>query len=125
MKTLKLGENVTMECNTDGVENKNNLVWYRQSFGKVPQILAKPYSNALGYSFKPGFNTARFSIAVNDEKFDLHITELKEDDAGEYFCGELEGNMIKFTSGTHLELQGKDFYPVYTRSWIIIPHLFF
>lgn len=106
MKTVKRGENVTIECHINTTKNKNNLVWYRQGFGKVPQFLAKPYSSTLGYTFDTGFNDIRFSITVNDQKFDLNINTMKEEDRGEYFCGELEGNMIWFTAGTRLEFQG-------------------
>ncbi|XP_053098280.1 uncharacterized protein LOC113547697 [Pangasianodon hypophthalmus] len=108
VKTVKRGENVTMECNFNVITNKDNLVWYRQSFGKLPQLLAKPYSNALGYTFDEGFNDSRFNVTVNDQKFDLNINELREDDGGEYFCGELEGNTIRFTSGTRLEFQDEE-----------------
>lgn len=110
VKTVQCGEDVTIECNISGVRNKNNLVWYRQSFGKVPQFLAKSYSSTLGYTFDMGFNNIRFSITVN--QFDLNINKTKEEDGGEYFCGELEGNTIRFKSGTRLEFQGYIFvYP--------------
>ncbi|XP_034169461.2 uncharacterized protein LOC113523950 [Pangasianodon hypophthalmus] len=108
VKTVKRGEDVTMECNISMEKDKNNLVWYRQSFGKLPQFLAKPYSNTLGYTFDEGFKDSRFSITVNDHKFDLHIIKTIEDDGGEYFCGELEGNILKFTSGTHLQFEGEE-----------------
>ncbi|MCJ8744030.1 hypothetical protein PDJAM_G00101500, partial [Pangasius djambal] len=97
VKTVKRGENVTMECNFN-IKNKDNLVWYRQSFGKF-QFLAKSYSDTLGYTFDPGFKYSRFSITVNDHKFDLNINETREDDGGEYFCVELDASALKFTSG--------------------------
>ncbi|XP_053470543.1 uncharacterized protein LOC128601393 [Ictalurus furcatus] len=108
VKTVTRGENVTMECSMSMVKKKNNLVWYRQSFGKVPQFLAKPYSSTLGYTFDTGFNDIRFSMTVNDQKFELNIIGTREDDGGEYFCGEVEGNMIRFTSGTRLEFQDEE-----------------
>lgn len=110
MKTVQRGEDVTIECNVSGVRYKNDLVWYRQSFGKVPQFFAKSYSSTLGYTFDTGFNNIRFSITVNHYKFDLNINKTKEGDGGEYFCGELEGNTIRFKSGTRLEFQGKHFF---------------
>ncbi|KAF5892583.1 putative immune-type receptor 7 precursor, partial [Clarias magur] len=102
VKTVKPGENVTMECN---IRNRNGLSWYRQSFGKVPQFLVRPYSNTQGYTFTDGFNDRRFSVTVKDQKFDLNINGIREDDGGEYFCGHVERSNVKFTSGTRLQFE--------------------
>ncbi|KAM9435531.1 polymeric immunoglobulin receptor-like [Clarias gariepinus] len=107
IKTVKPGESVTMECNNTEVKNKNSLAWYRQSFGKVPQVFARPYPGTPGYIFAEGFNDNRFSVTVKDQKFDLNINEIREDDGGEYFCGYVEGSAVKFTSGTRLQFEGK------------------
>ncbi|XP_053344735.1 uncharacterized protein LOC128514867 [Clarias gariepinus] len=111
VKTVKHGEVVTMECNISGVKDKKNLAWYRQSFGEVPQFLVRPYSNPQGYTFSDGFNDSRFSVTVNEHKFDLNITEIREDDGGEYFCGYVEGSTVKFTSGTRLQFEGEEMKP--------------
>ncbi|KAF5896168.1 putative immune-type receptor 7 precursor, partial [Clarias magur] len=105
MKTVKPGETVTMECN---IRNNSSLAWYRQSFGKVPQFLVRPYSNTQGYTFVDGFNVSRFSVTVKDQKFDLNINGIREDDGGEYFCGYVEGAILKFTSGTRLQFEGEE-----------------
>ncbi|XP_047657707.1 uncharacterized protein LOC113646932 isoform X5 [Tachysurus fulvidraco] len=100
--TVKRGEDVTMKCSISSV-TKRDVVWYRQISGKLPQHFAKPYN--LGYKFSDGFNDARFSISVNNNKFDLNIKKTREDDEGEYFCGEMEGSVVKFTSGTRLQFE--------------------
>ncbi|XP_060747561.1 uncharacterized protein LOC132860386 [Tachysurus vachellii] len=105
--TVKLEEDVTMKCSISSVTKKDNVVWYRQSSGKLPQYFAKPYKNDLGYKFVEGFNDDRFSISVNDSKFDLSIKKTIEVDEGEYFCGEMEGSVLKLTSGTRLQFEGK------------------
>ncbi|KAF5896177.1 putative immune-type receptor 7 precursor, partial [Clarias magur] len=107
-KTVKHRETVTMKCNIAGVKNKNNLAWYRQSFRKFPQFLARPYSNTQGYTFAEGFNDSHFNVTVNDQTFDLNINEMRGDDGGEYFCAELEGAILKFISGTHLQFEGEE-----------------
>ncbi|XP_053531804.1 uncharacterized protein LOC128628752 [Ictalurus punctatus] len=107
VKTVKRGENVTMECSMSKVTNKNNLAWYRQSFGKVPQHFVR-YYGTNSYKFAEGFKDIRFSMTVNDQKFDLNIIGTREDDGGEYFCGEVEGSSIKFTSGTRLQFEGSN-----------------
>ncbi|KAM9435766.1 uncharacterized protein Hap1MRO34_001821 isoform 2-T2 [Clarias gariepinus] len=108
VKTVKPGEAVTMECT---VKSRSNLAWYRQSFRKVPQFLVRPYSNTQGYMFPEGFNDSRFSVTVKDQKFDLNIIKIREDDEGEYFCGYVEGNILKFTSGTRLQFKGEEMKP--------------
>ncbi|KAF5896190.1 putative immune-type receptor 7 precursor, partial [Clarias magur] len=111
MKTVKRGEAVTMECNISGGKKKDNFAWYRQSFGKVPQFMARPYRDTLGYRFVEGFQDSRFSVTVSEDKFDLNIDEAREDDGGEYFCGYVEGNTLKFTSGTHLQFKSEEIIP--------------
>ncbi|KAF4071114.1 hypothetical protein AMELA_G00281210 [Ameiurus melas] len=108
VKTVKRGEDVTMECNMSKVTRKDNLAWYRQSFGKVPQCFVRYYRSNSGYKFNDEFKDSRFSMTVNDQKFDLNIIGTREDDGGEYFCGEVEGTKIKFTSGTRLQFEGEE-----------------
>ncbi|KAI5615364.1 putative immune-type receptor 6a precursor [Silurus asotus] len=107
VRTVKSGEDVTIACNISLVKDKIK-VWYRQSFGKVPQFFAK-YYGTNDYRFTEGFNDNRFSFTVNEHQFDLNIKNLREDDGGEYFCGETELSTIKFTSGARLQFEGKQF----------------
>ncbi|XP_053531798.1 uncharacterized protein LOC108262183 [Ictalurus punctatus] len=107
VKTVKRGENVTMECIMSKGKDKDNLAWYRQRFGKVPQYFVRRYGQS-NYTFAEGFKDSRFSMTVNDQKFDLNIIGTREDDGGEYFCGEVEGIIIKFTSGTRLQFEGEE-----------------
>ncbi|XP_047657405.1 T-cell surface glycoprotein CD8 beta chain-like [Tachysurus fulvidraco] len=108
--TVKRGEDVTMKCNISSDTKKENVGWYRQISGKLPQYFAKSYkyTDKLGYKFIEGFNDARFSISVNDSKFDLSMKQTREDDEGEYFCGEMEGSKVDFTSGTRLQFEDKE-----------------
>ncbi|XP_053531803.1 immunoglobulin lambda variable 4-60 [Ictalurus punctatus] len=107
VKTVKRGENVTMECSMSKVKDKDKLAWYRQSFGKVPQYFVRHYGSNSS-TFAEGFKDSRFSMTVNAQKFDLNIIGTREDDGGEYFCGEVDGNILKFTSGTRLQFEGSN-----------------
>ncbi|KAI5628775.1 putative immune-type receptor 6a precursor, partial [Silurus asotus] len=107
VRTVKSGEDVTIACDLSLITDKSKVVWYRQSFGKVPQFFAK-YYGTNDYRFIEGFNDNRFNFTVNEHQFDLNITNLREDDVGEYFCGESEGTTIKFTSGTRLQFEDKE-----------------
>ncbi|KAF5896192.1 putative immune-type receptor 7 precursor, partial [Clarias magur] len=106
VKTVKFGDDVIMQCNINGLKNKNSLAWYRQSFEKVPQVFSRPFGQSS--TFADGFNDSRFSVTVNDYKFNLNINETRKDDGGEYFCGYVEGSTVKFTSGTHLQFEGEE-----------------
>nr|NP_001187026.1 novel immune-type receptor 5 precursor [Ictalurus punctatus]AAL35546.1 novel immune-type receptor 5 [Ictalurus punctatus] len=108
VKTVKRGENVTMECSMSKDKDKDKLAWYRQSFGKVPQYCVRYYSSNSGYTFAEGFKDSHFSMTVNDQKFDLNIIGTREDDGGDYFCGEVEGPLLKFISGTCLQFEGEE-----------------
>ncbi|XP_053470245.1 uncharacterized protein LOC128601236 isoform X2 [Ictalurus furcatus] len=115
VKTVKCGENVTMECSIsmsmdiDKHKYKDKLeklVLYRQRFGKVPQYFVRYYGES--YTVVDEFKDSRFSTTKNDQKFELKISELKEDDGGDYLCGEVEGTVLKFTSGTRLQFEGSN-----------------
>ncbi|KAF5880193.1 putative immune-type receptor 7 precursor, partial [Clarias magur] len=108
VKTVKRGEAVTMECNISEGRNRYSVAWYRKSFGKVPQFLVRPYKGNQSYVFVDGFTDSRFSVTVEDQKFDLNINGIREDDGGEYFCGYVEGSTGKFTSGTRLQFEGEE-----------------
>ncbi|KAI5609359.1 putative immune-type receptor 6a precursor [Silurus asotus] len=108
VRTVKSGEDVTIACDLSLITDKSKVSWYRQSFGKVPQFFAKRYGTN-NYTFTDGFNDNRFSCTVNAHQFDLNIKNLREDDGGEYFCGDSEGTTIKFTSGARLQFEGKQF----------------
>ncbi|XP_053344741.1 uncharacterized protein LOC128514880 [Clarias gariepinus] len=109
VKPVKPGEAVTMECNISGDKDKNKLAWYRQSFGEVPHVFVRQYGQS--FTFFDGSNNSRISVTVNNQKFDLNITEISKDDGGEYFCGYVEGSTVKFTSGTRLQFEGEEMKP--------------
>ncbi|XP_053531799.1 uncharacterized protein LOC128628750 [Ictalurus punctatus] len=116
VKTVKCGENVTMECSIsmsmdiidkDKYKDKlEKLVLYRQRFGKVPQYFVRYYGES--YTVVDEFKDSRFSTTKNDQKFELKISELREYDGGDYLCGEVEGTVLKFTSGTRLQFEGEE-----------------
>ncbi|KAI5090908.1 hypothetical protein C0J45_19769 [Silurus meridionalis] len=88
VRTVKSGEDVTIACDLSLIADKSKVAWYRQSFEKVPLFFAKRYGKN-NYTFTDGFNHNRFNFTVNEHQFDLNIMNLREDDEGEYFCGEM------------------------------------
>ncbi|GAA6082661.1 uncharacterized protein LOC113656724 [Tachysurus ichikawai] len=98
VKKVKIGEDVTIKC---GVSSDNAIVWFKQSFGKVPQLVGRTMGNGFRH------NDKRFS--VSDEKlFNLNITNVKEEDTGTYFCVEMLNISPDFTSGTLLVVEDEE-----------------
>ncbi|KAI5627287.1 putative immune-type receptor 6b precursor, partial [Silurus asotus] len=110
-RTVKSGEDVTIACNST-IRDKNKVFWYKQSFGKVPQFFAR-YQGKNSYAFANRFLDSRFGFTVNEHQFDLNIKNLREDDVGDYFCGEMELTTIKFTSGTRLQFEAEKHWILY------------
>ncbi|XP_047657396.1 vascular endothelial growth factor receptor 1-like [Tachysurus fulvidraco] len=99
VKKIKIGEDVTIKCGVSS--DKDNLFWFKQSFGKVPQLLGR----TVGKDFRP--NDKRFS--VSDVKlFNLNITNVTEEDTGTYFCVEMLNTSPDFTSGTLLVVEDEE-----------------
>lgn len=105
VQTVRRGDNVTIKCGEDLTrDNKGNLIWYKQSFGKLPQYVARKTEN--NYRLNRTFNDCHIDITRVKKRFDLNIAGTKEDDTATYFCVKMHGNLIYFGSGTLLVFQG-------------------
>ncbi|XP_053097935.1 immunoglobulin alpha-2 heavy chain-like isoform X1 [Pangasianodon hypophthalmus] len=105
VQKVKRGENVSIKCD-DLSSDKNKLVWFRQSFGKVPQWVGR--GGESSFRVGAGFNDGRFSISVNKNLLNLNIKEIKEEDTGTYFCAELLESSLHFGSGTLLVVEAEE-----------------
>ncbi|KAL7876175.1 hypothetical protein AOLI_G00111380 [Acnodon oligacanthus] len=106
VQTVRSGNNVIIKC----VENitkdmKNDLAWYKQSLGKVPELVMRLLGQERTPRFTSNFIDGRFSVA--EKVFDLNIKGIKEEDAGTYFCGKVKSNVVEFESGTLLFVQAE------------------
>ncbi|XP_060722024.1 uncharacterized protein LOC132843006 [Tachysurus vachellii] len=98
VKKVKTGDDVTINC---GMSSDKAIVWFKHSFGKVPQLVGRTVEKY----FRP--NDKCFS--VTDEKlFILNITNVKEEDTGTYYCVEMLGTSPDFTSGTLLVVEDEE-----------------
>ena len=112
VQTVRRGDDTTIRC--DQKAELKELVWYKESLGKLPQYVVRKVitgansspgsKSGIYYRFNPGVNRSRFS--VDEEKFDLSIKGVKEEDIGIYFCGNGESRSLKFISGTLLLFAG-------------------
>ncbi|XP_060772131.1 uncharacterized protein LOC132883024 [Neoarius graeffei] len=101
VQTVRRGDNVTIKCDENLLKsNQDNLVWYKQSFGKVPQYVARKIKNTC--RFNPAFKDGHLSVTQEGKRFDINIVRTKEEDKATYFCAEMLENVVEFKSGTVL-----------------------
>ncbi|KAL7876179.1 hypothetical protein AOLI_G00111420 [Acnodon oligacanthus] len=101
------GDNVTIKCDQQAAKgSKNGLVWYWQSIGKVPQYIVRMFEYNNKHRFAREFENGRFTMTVDEERFDLNIYGVSWKDTGTYFCGKGKSNVVKFGSGTLLVFEG-------------------
>uniref|UniRef100_A0A8B9GQS4 Ig-like domain-containing protein n=1 Tax=Astyanax mexicanus TaxID=7994 RepID=A0A8B9GQS4_ASTMX len=114
VQTVKTGNNVTMKCDQNNENNKDNIdlnvAWYKQSLGNVPKLIVRLMVNFAG---------GRFS--VESDGFDLSISETKEKDEGTYFCGKMITHVVEFGSGILLSVQGKQYFVSFLNFTILNP----
>ncbi|XP_062857667.1 uncharacterized protein LOC134320262 [Trichomycterus rosablanca] len=102
VQTVRSGDDVIIRCDLNSFKGKiNDLIWFKQSFGKVPQSL-KIKSRGV-YVFRQEFNNTRFNIIK-----DLNITGTKEEDSGTVYCAEMLNNEVYFISGRILVVEADE-----------------
>ncbi|XP_072542987.1 uncharacterized protein [Salminus brasiliensis] len=107
VQTVKIGENVTIKCDQSFVKDKqHNLGWYKQSIGKLPQLVVRLFDYNSKDRYSRPFQQ-RFRATWNKEEFNLTINKTVEEDAGTYFCVRVKGDVIEFGSGTLLLFSGE------------------
>ncbi|XP_062858647.1 uncharacterized protein LOC134320936 [Trichomycterus rosablanca] len=107
VQTVRSGDDVIIRCdlNPSG-GNKENLVWYKQSFGKVPQHLGRKIMNS--YRLLERFNNGRFKLTSDEKGLELSITGTKEEDSGTFYCAEMLNNAADFISGRILVVEADE-----------------
>ncbi|XP_050972089.1 uncharacterized protein LOC127168960 [Labeo rohita] len=86
----------------------NTMVWYKQSTGLIPRLIALSYNYWNNIQFEDEFNNGRISISATEDSFHLNITAMTKEDTGKYYCGIVFLNKINFISGAHLMLKGNE-----------------
>ncbi|KAL6490443.1 hypothetical protein MHYP_G00007880 [Metynnis hypsauchen] len=111
-QTVRLGDEVIVKC--DQKAGNDDLVWYKQSLGKLPQYIVRNVGNKgnsleskteIKHRFSRAFENSRFT--VDSKTFDLSIKGVKEEDKGIYFCGKGQLATLEFLSGTILLFAGE------------------
>ncbi|KAI4883693.1 hypothetical protein NFI96_031977 [Prochilodus magdalenae] len=103
IQTVKYGENVTVKCDHNFVKDSRQhyVAWYKQSFGKQPQLIVRSAESKADIIPAREF-AERFRVTADEGKFDLSIINTVDEDTGTYFCVKLKDYPAEFGSGTLL-----------------------
>ncbi|KAG2465891.1 KVD15 protein, partial [Polypterus senegalus] len=80
-KSFTPGESVTITCTTSSYVG-NNLNWYMIKDKQAPKLLI--YDASIRFSHV----TSRFSGTGSDPVYTFTISDLRDDDAGYYYCNQ-------------------------------------
>ncbi|XP_049338127.1 uncharacterized protein LOC125803841 isoform X2 [Astyanax mexicanus] len=103
VQTEKIGENVVIKCEETFIKdiNQYSFAWFKQSYGKLPQLVVRFYDNNSKVR-QPRQFIQRFNATLKGDQFFLNIQETVEEDSGTYFCARMSRDVTEFGSGTLL-----------------------
>ena len=101
LKRAELGDTVTLHCE---VLNSFVLYWYKQSLGRVPQVVA---NKAFGIKrIYPPFES-RVEVGEGTD-FNLTISRINKEDEANYFCNQETNYERIWQKGTFLTVIGNN-----------------
>ncbi|KAG9274105.1 hypothetical protein AMEX_G10947, partial [Astyanax mexicanus] len=108
VQTEKIGENVSIKCEQSFIKDNHqySYAWYKQSYGKLPQIVVRLVNNNSNVRYTRQFQQ-RFNTSLKGDQLVLNIQETVEEDSGTYFCARVKTDVSEFGSGTLLIFNGK------------------
>ena len=103
IKTVDVGQNVTLTCNRQK-SPQSTLFWIRLVSGTFPEILGGTYS--FNYKAVDQYNH-HITAKQGPGTFVLRITETQLSDTAVYYCIKVKNTHMTFLSGTFLRIKGK------------------
>ncbi|XP_044186249.1 immunoglobulin lambda-1 light chain-like [Thunnus albacares] len=110
---LRKGETVTMDCNLGTVTN-NQVCWYKQIPGGVPQFVLRFYHSWSSPTYGSGFSSPKFtSNHQSKSDYRLIINNVEEGDSAVYYCTTWDSSMseVVFGQGTKLSVTSSSLSP--------------
>ncbi|XP_063338915.1 uncharacterized protein LOC134633786 [Pelmatolapia mariae] len=103
VKTVQLGEPVTLTCAIPNELSIRGVNWYKQSVGDTLKLIVTLYKSTADYG--PGFSSLRFGVYDGKNFTSLTILETVQEDEGLYHCANTEWIGTTW-SGTYLLVKG-------------------
>ncbi|XP_048885283.1 uncharacterized protein LOC125750948 isoform X2 [Brienomyrus brachyistius] len=103
------GENVVLNCNTTSDISFTSMIWFRHIVGTMPQVILASYTGSGYTSYEEINDKQRFTLQIEQNMFNLRISEAKTSDSGIYYCA-LFGYMLKLhiPTATFLLISGSN-----------------
>ncbi|KAI4901894.1 hypothetical protein NFI96_031882 [Prochilodus magdalenae] len=101
--STKPGEAVTLQCTLADRQSKEDVFWYKQPLGQMPQQVGikGAFMKAI---LSPRFQNSGFKLERMENSISLTIPHPTKDDEGMYYCGISVMKMIQFSNGTFLSV---------------------
>ena len=103
--SAKPGEAVTLQCTLADHQSTEDVFWYKQPLGQMPQEVGikGAFMKAV---FSSHFQHSNFKLERMENSVSLTIPHPTKDDEAMYYCGISVMKMIKFSTGTFLAITG-------------------
>ena len=110
--SAKPGEAVTLQCTLADRQSTEDVFWYKQPLGQMPQEVGikGAFMEAV---FSSHFQNSNFKLERMENSVSLTIPHPTKDDEAMYYCGISVMKMIKFSTGTFLAITGNYIYIVF------------
>uniref|UniRef100_A0AAR2LC17 Ig-like domain-containing protein n=1 Tax=Pygocentrus nattereri TaxID=42514 RepID=A0AAR2LC17_PYGNA len=101
--SAKPGEAVTLQCTLADHQSTEDVFWYKQPVGQMPQEvdIKGAFMEAV---FSSHFKNSSFKLERVENSVSLTIPHPTKDDEAMYYCGISVMKMIKFSTGTFLAI---------------------
>ncbi|KAI4888947.1 hypothetical protein NFI96_002007 [Prochilodus magdalenae] len=101
--STKPGEAVILQCTLADPQSKEDVFWYKQPLGQMPQEVGikGAFMEAI---LSTRFQNSGFKLERMENSISLTIPHPTKDDEGMYYCGISVMKMIQFSNGTFLSV---------------------
>uniref|UniRef100_A0A3Q3B1F6 Uncharacterized LOC108244251 n=1 Tax=Kryptolebias marmoratus TaxID=37003 RepID=A0A3Q3B1F6_KRYMA len=95
-----VGDKVNLHCFYEG-DDSAWICWYKQTLGQRPKLIASVFVYSTRTIFYDEFkNNPRFSLARENQRSQLTISDLKVSDSATYYCVLNYAQVVTFAEGT-------------------------
>nr|XP_046236680.1 uncharacterized protein LOC124054564 isoform X2 [Scatophagus argus] len=103
--SVDVGQNVNLSC---FCLDKGALTfyWYKETVGFTPKLVSSFASYNANITFHDEFKNPRFSVDIENRKYQLKISEFQISDSGTYYCLKNNFPIFEFCEGTTIIVKG-------------------